>query len=366
MKKVILLMLGVGAGFFSFAQKISGGHESRVLLPVAHPSFTGGSSARTTATGDTVTLSNTTSADTPTLYFAGTTTDSGFVSGTDAYGDMGYAERFDFGTADSSLNVIGVITFFGGTVNPASTKTVTFYTWNVAAPVSVSSTVYESGLPGIALDSVNVSIRNLGIAHVDTVSDTLKTFFFTSPTGYLSSSFFVGYTINYAYAGLSGDTIGLYTSTDGSRTSPLYTVSGADTFINNQNATLYNDGSGWHDDATDNFFLFNDYFIYPIAIVRESLGFKGITRNNLVFFGNYPNPATDGTTVQFNLNSGTDVTLQVMDMNGKVINSIEASHLPAGAHTLYIPAAGLSAGDYLYLLRTAQGDGIASKFTVVK
>jgi hypothetical protein len=361
MKKLILLAAAAGMSFGANAQRVSEGHTSKMVNLYANPNKV---SAKTTSIYDT--LTNTVLADTPTLYYAGMTSDSGFLSGTDAYGDMGYSERYDFNSTDSNLQVIGVVTLFGGTVNPASTKNVTFYTWNVGPQVLVSTNVYESGFPNTALDSVTVPITKLGIATADTLADTFKTFLFTTPTAYLKTSFFVGYQINYDYTALAGDTIGLYTTTQYERTTPVVTLSGVDTIVNNQNATLYNDGSGWHDNATDNFDLPYEFYIYPIVSARNVLSVKGITKNNLTFFGNYPNPAVNSTDVSFSLANNTGVTLQVTDMSGRVINTIKQSNLGAGSQTININTSNMQAGDYIYLLRTTEGDGFGGKLTVVK
>ena len=322
--------------------------------------------ARTTAVGDTIILSNVSGLDSPTIYYAGNASDSGFLSGTDAFGDMGYAERYDFNGADSSLKVIGIMTLFGGWVNPATTKTVTFYTWTVGLQESAGfPNVFDSGFPDIALDSVTEPITHLGIGRGDTMPDSFRTFFYTSPTAYLTQSFFVGYTINYSFAALNGDTIGVYNSPDGSRTSPLFTVSGADTIINNQSVTMFDDGY-WYDNASDNFFLANNFYLFPIVVVKNDLSVKGMTTGNLTFFGNYPNPATSSTNISFALSTASDVTIMVTDMQGKLIKTVNCPALAAGPHTIPLQTSDLSAGDYLYAIRTANGRGMASKLTVVR
>jgi len=367
MKKILLFSVITVSSVVGYAQRVSVGNCEKQTHPVNNSSgfSTANIFERTTASGDTEVLSNVPVTDTPTLYYAGMTTDSGYISGTDVYGDMGFAERYDFATGDSALNVIGVVTLFGGTVNPASTKTVTFYTWNVGPQQATTDpTVFFSGFPNLALDSVTVPITQLGVAIPDTAEDTFKSFYFTTPTGYLNQSFFVGYHINYNFSALAGDTIGVYTSQDGNRASVLYNVSGVDTIINDQNATLYNDGT-WHDNATDNFFLDNDYYIFPIVVVHDNLSVKGVTNNSLTFFGNYPNPAVSSTNIRFSLADNTDVTIIITDMNGRTVNTIQQNNLFPGEHIIPVDTRGMNAGDYIYIIHTADGDGVASKMTVV-
>jgi hypothetical protein len=364
MKQAILLSIGIGLNFMGFAQRTAG--------PYITPAVVNGKSlfghnvtARSTGVGSIDTLYNVSGADTPLIYYAGAAgSDSGYISGMDVYGDMGYAERYDFGSADTTLQVMGVVTLFGGAVNPASTKTVTFYTWNVGPEVAVTSDVYESGYPATALDSVTVPLTRLGIATVDTLPDTFKVFMFTTPTAYLYSSFFVGYTMNYNFSSLAGDTIALFTSMDGARTSPIYTAYGADTIINNQNVTMYSDGS-WNDNATSNFGLQNDFYIFPIVEVGSgTLGAANVTGNKFSLLGNTPNPAVNSTNINFSLASGTDVTIYVTDMNGKILNTISQPGLAPGMHSVPVETSNMAAGNYLYIIQPSGGGGLAGKFTV--
>ncbi len=360
MRKLILLSIAAVLSFGAHAQRVSGGHIAKQANLNANPHK---ASAKITSITDT--LKNTVATDTPTLYYAGMTSDTGFLSGIDFYGDMGYAERYDFNSADSNLQVIGVATLFGGTVNPATTKNVTFYTWNVGPQELIATHAYNSGFPNSALDSVTVPLTKLGIASSSSVPDTFKTFMFTTPTAYLNKSFFVGYRINYDFTALAGDTIGVFTTTQYERTSPIFTISGADTIVNNQNASMYNDGT-WHDNATDNFILPYEFYIYAIVNVKNVLSVNGITKNNLTFYGNYPNPAVNSTDVSLSLATNTGVILQVTDMTGRVINTIKQANLPAGHQTININTSNMPAGEYIYLLRTTEGDGFGGKLTVIK
>jgi hypothetical protein len=366
MKRTILLAFASVVSVASFAQRTKTISAVQTTHPVSATSIgQSTSTARTTATGDTIILANLSIAtDTATYYGVGTNHDSGFVSGTDAYGDMGFAERYNWGTSDSSLKVIGVVTLFGGKVNPASTKTVKFYAWNVGAQVPTSRpTLLLSGLPGTPIDSVSAGVIHLGIHTVSGGQDSLKQFLFPTPTAYLNHSFFVGYTINYDYAALGGDTIALYNTTDGSRTSVPYTVVSGDTIINDQNATMYNDGT-WHDNAVDNFGLYNDFYIFPICIVKVTTDVKGINNHSLTFYGNYPDPANNNTNVRFSLAAPGDVTITVTNMAGAVVKTINQSGMSAGEHTLPIETSSLPTGEYIYLVRTSTGGGVASKLTV--
>ncbi len=366
MKKSILIALACCLGLGSFAHKATNKHAVQQLRSTKTYGYSNHSDLRTTGLGDTLVLSNVVTGDTPTLYLAGGL-DSGYVSGTDVYEDMGFAERYDFNSADSSLKVLGVVALFGGKYKPTSTKTVTFYTWSVGPRDSTNMPYILSGLPNYALDSVNVSITHLGIGASDTVSDTFKSFMFTTPTNFLFGSFFVGYTINYSYGSLAGDTIGVYTTRDGHRASADYIpLGGGDTLVNDQNATLYGDGTGWHDNVWDNFFMDIDYYMFPIVKVGAPNSVKGITKNNFTFFGNYPNPSVNNTNIKFSLSMPADVIVTVTDQSGKVVKTIKENGLTTGMHLLNVVTSDLAAGNYVYIVRTSSGDGIASQLSVIK
>ena len=372
MKKLFLLSIGAALSIGAFAQSTSLRHAHAGPTNATVATRDNGSNYRITAVGGTDTLTNWTGTDTLALYIVGANADSGYCAGTDVYGDQGFGERYDFTSADSSLKVIGVVALFGGSVNPASTNHVTFDVWSVAAqsaapfsPVTGAASAFwfDNGLPNTVLTSQNVPFTNLGISSVYGGQDTAKIFMFTTPTAYLTQSFFVGFNITYTFGG--GDTIGLYSNKNGERTSALYTLSGADTIVNDVNASEYNDGT-WHDNAADNFGLAYNYFMFPIVSVGTPVSVKGITRNNLTFFGNYPNPANDMTNIKFSLVNSTNVTVTIMDMAGHTINTINKTNLAAGENIITVNTSSLPSGDYLYIVHTASGDGIASKMTIAK
>ncbi|MBC7554456.1 MAG: T9SS type A sorting domain-containing protein [Taibaiella sp.] len=359
MKQLVLLSISAAISSLASAQSVVRTNEFIYsAAPAKHLA------AKTTGVyHDTILMQNITSADTNTLYLATANSDSGYIFGTSGYGFSGFAERYDFNSADSNVQVYGTLSLFSGTVNPASTKNVTFKVWSVGsqAPTS-SSRVFFSGFPSTVLDSVSVSMRNLGIGGA-AAADTFKIHYFPTATSTLTSSFFVGYTTNYSFAALGGDTIGLQSTRIGGRNSALYTVSGPDTIITNQNATL--NGANWLDNGTQLGVSVNLY-IFPIVKVYNFLSVNGLTNKNITFFGNYPNPAVNETNVRFSIAESSDVTIDVMDINGRTVKSISAANLNVGEHTVAVDLTSLPSGEYLYLVRSNKGGGVASKFTIAK
>ena len=54
-------------------------------------------------------------------------------------------------------------------------------------------------------------------------------------------------------------------------------------------------------------------------------------------FALYPNPSAGNTTVQFLLNRGQDVQLNVLDVTGRLVTNILNENLNAGLHEFKIP-----------------------------
>ena len=382
MRKLFILAIALSINVAALAQRTV--HSpATVIRSVDGISFgltKANANERTTAAGDTVALTNIPAADTPLVMYA--IPGGGYLTGTDSFGDQGFAERYDIDVAadDSSLVIIGVVAEFHGVVNPLSARTVSFNAWSVGVPSAISATYGYSGFPGTSLDSVVVPFTQLGIG---AAADTIKAYLFPVATGTIQNSFFVGYTMIYSATALAGDTIGLACSANGDRTSSLYsiatyvdsvfdTVTSAyvadtvyDTTINVQNATQWSDGA-WHDNYTDNDSLKNDLAIYPIVVIGGPTGIKGITKNNFTFFGCFPDPAVNSTNISFSLLKNADVTIQLADMAGHCIRTMKETGLATGEHIMPVSTSELASGNYLCIIRTSGGDGIATKITVVK
>jgi len=379
MKKLLLVAIATTSFTYCFAQSASIKASTKIPVnKINSETHTNGACARTTAAYDT--LSNITSIDSVTLYKAGSDT-SGYVTGTDIYGDMGFAERYDFNDSDSTLQVIGIVAMFGGTYSDSAVDSVIFRVWDMGSQGTFDpfySSYYYNGLPNIVLDSITVPVNQLGINLGNASLDTPKAWFFSTPTNYLDSSFYAGYNIYYSPGSLNGDTIGLYCTLEGERESPLYSIVGtaystidSDTLIINvQNATQ-NAGGNWIDNYFDNIYFdsvgfANDLYIFPIVVFQKVSSVKGVTKNNFTLYGNYPNPAVAATNIHFSLAAETDVTVQIEDLNGHLVNTIKQNNLCTGEHTIPVETSGMAAGDYLYIIRTSGGDGIASKMSIIK
>ncbi|MCF8451442.1 MAG: T9SS type A sorting domain-containing protein [Taibaiella sp.] len=365
MKKISIVAVALLLTCSASAQKTMHGHEPQ---PVRSTRY----AAKTTAIGDTLTLTNIGATDTTRLLYMHTASGSGPTTGTNSFNDKGFAERYYFNAEDSSVKIIGVVTQFGGAVNPASAKTVTLKAWSQGSPQMITARTYYEGFPATLMDSIVVPVSQLGIG---TTADTMKTFMFAAPTGFLSDAFFVGYTINYNFLTLDGDTVGLKTSTDGNRTAAYSRIKynknsagdtlSVDTLINVQNATLWTDNQ-WHDNYTQNDSLYNNLAIFPIVVTGAPTGITSVFGKGLTLFGASPNPATNNTSISFSVAERSSVSVCIADINGRIVIADNAGELEAGKHTISVSTDALPAGDYIYLVRTTGGQGIAGKLVIVK
>jgi len=79
----------------------------------------------------------------------------------------------------------------------------------------------------------------------------------------------------------------------------------------------------------------------------------------------YPNPFISITTISFNVNEPSEVTLSLYDMLGRKVKTIFSGYLRAGFHQRELSADGLSSGIYFYELR-ADNQKETNKCMVVK
>ena len=68
----------------------------------------------------------------------------------------------------------------------------------------------------------------------------------------------------------------------------------------------------------------------------------------------YPNPFNSTLSISMNLQSGSDVTLSVFDLNGKLIETIQPGSMETGTHELKWDAKGIANG--VYILRMQAGN----------
>lgn len=69
----------------------------------------------------------------------------------------------------------------------------------------------------------------------------------------------------------------------------------------------------------------------------------------------YPNPVSISTSVSFSLPVESDVVIDVLDVNGRLVKSIAADHFSEGSHEVKFDTGFLTAGIYFLQVRTSTG-----------
>jgi hypothetical protein len=101
------------------------------------------------------------------------------------------------------------------------------------------------------------------------------------------------------------------------------------------------------------------YFTTSTPMVRmnfnPSVGISEADRQNGVGLGqNFPNPAVGTTTIPYDLVKGAKVTLEVQDVSGKVVRTVNLGDRAAGSHRFELNTNAMPEGVYFYTL--AAGD----------
>lgn len=365
MKAVFLLLVSTFIIDNTFAQRTTTESCAQHNGPTASST-----SWKTTRIGDTILLSNTATSDTLVAYKYGRR-DSGYVTGTNVYNDLGFAERYSFNGNDSAMRILGVFAQFTGKYRVGTTNIANLKVWKATNNVPIRAHVAYNGFPGKCIDTLVVPFSQLGIG---TTMDTLKQFRFPHASIPVSGSFFVGYDVPYNFTTLAGDTIALYSSKDGQRTSARYEIivtvndfgdTTRDTLINVQNATQWAD-SVWHDNYTDNQKLFHNLAIYPIVAIIAPTGNETISNYELTVSGVYPNPCSQHAQISFSLEKAANVSVFIYNMAGTLVAEQSLNKLAIGSHQHQLDVSEQPAGTYMCLIKTDTGAGICNVFQIIK
>ncbi len=296
--------------------------------------------------------------------------DSGAFFGPNSSGFNAFAEWFNPGTylPDTTMQIVGAVSRWGGTVQPNSLKTISYKMWTINALTNTASDSdnFISETPGVATFTQIDSITNL---MMDTAL-TIEWFVTAQP---VTGPFYMGYEPNFLFAPALGDTIGLYSTRNGY--SWFHGV--VDTIINNGGGdmdtvyfaqTCYRQGVNWNDVWVNNIASVN-LSIMPIYRYEGGNVFPAEVANvgtKLAVYGNYPNPANDQININFGLANASEVKVQIMDITGRTLSTTTFGKMKAGANTVSVSTSGLAAGNYVYMISSNNGGAIAAQFTVAK
>ena len=92
----------------------------------------------------------------------------------------------------------------------------------------------------------------------------------------------------------------------------------------------------------------------PLAIASQviSATHADFVNSRFALSGCYPNPAIDHTTIEFRINATSQVSLQLLDSQGKMVKDILDVALDAGEHSVKVDLQAYPPGLYLYKLKS--------------
>ena len=79
----------------------------------------------------------------------------------------------------------------------------------------------------------------------------------------------------------------------------------------------------------------------------ENLSNTEVIVDSFDLLGNYPNPFNPSTTIDFSLNSFSDLEINVYDVNGRLVENLYSGFKSPGTHKVVWDATGFSAGIYI-------------------
>lgn len=254
----------------------------------------------------------------------------GYVTGTNSYGDTQKGQAY---TLASGSTVTGVI--------------VGCLTTNASNP-NVNAKVYSMSTGSPAASPSGTS-ANLGLATF--MAQGYATFAFT-PGVAISGDVLFSVSIPTG----SGDTLAVFSTKDNCADAADLSWEEWD-----------NSGSLTWDKLADNWQIAAgnplnvDLAIYPI--VDGPVGVAAVSKNGLTLMNAFPNPTNNLVNFGFSLEESSDVTIEIMDVTGKVIATIELGGRSAGANRFIYDASALTAGNYFYAIKTNDAK-LVSRFTV--
>lgn len=267
------------------------------------------------------TLQNYQNSNTIVLYTNGS---NGYVSGHNSFGDLAKADLFSTYTPGYLLK--GAYMAFGRAKYSSTSKTINVRVWDDNG---------VSGAPGTVLATRAVAISSITPGAFVYVQ-------FTSPVS-VSGPFYLG--IEFAYA--TGDTVALYSNSDGQTTPGTAWEK-------------FNDGT-WHamSDGTATWGLNISHVIRPLlcspATAAEEL-YSGLD------FNVYPNPNAGEFTLEINSTEITPVTYTIINSVGKEIARKELKQ--AAGTSEQINLSDYASGIYYVILRN--GDAITNKKIIIQ
>lgn len=134
--------------------------------------------------------------------------------------------------------------------------------------------------------------------------------------------------------------------------------------VNADRIKFFNDGRpNWGEENPGQGSLFFNSLVITEGVVTSAE--EDVMVNDFTLEQNYPNPFNPITTINFSLESASQVQLSVYDMLGREVHILEEGFRSAGSHTVQFDASALPSGVYIYRL-SADGHAMTKRMTLMK
>ena len=138
------------------------------------------------------------------------------------------------------------------------------------------------------------------------------------------------------------------------------------TVLGNADSDTDNSTGDYNQTGDGDFVWFTSQTATPAIrlILSERVGIDEIANyNGINLYQNIPNPANGNTMVRFEMLQSRNVTVELRDLQGRLIQSVQRGQLPAGTHQVELNVTDLQSGIYTYTL-VADGLRLTKKMMV--
>jgi subtilisin family serine protease len=260
--------------------------------------------------------------------------DSGFVFGTNRYGDKVKATCLSLPVGTTSGQLTDVKVWFGYKRAGLTSQTYAIRVYNGTA---------VTGPTGAPLYSQTFNLSGILADDVFATTEQATTHTLTTPVS-VGQSFFVAVDFGAYTSPDFGDAAIVTTALVGSRV--------PEEWEQWQNNAWSNISDAWYSGGTDGWRMWLEATVQTGATdVREEIA--EIPRS-IELRQNYPNPFNPTTTIEYTLTRPMDVRLAVYDLLGREVATLVDGMQSAGVRREIFDASPFAAGVYYYVLRTEQ------------
>lgn len=260
----------------------------------------------------------------------------GFVAGTNGFGDKEKAQRLEYSTT-ADIDILEIWAFFA-IAKPVGDGTV---------KMKLYSTFSDGGPDALIGETGSSRVSGLGISDSAIVATIFPVIGNVSLSG--ESSFLASLDISSIYA--TNDTVSLFTTEEpcGDTTSSWELFSD-DTWANMSSSITWD--------------LQLDLYIASVISFDETSSISDrLSLRGLAIGPAFPSPAQNSLTIPVTLDQPTDIEVAVYDLAGRQVYSIQKGMLAGGEHEISLNINNLSTGLYTFMIQTPQG-ALGSKFLV--